>query len=154
LNIVWEQKEVTLARQQDTFSTYELPSESEIEAAAARTYDAVKDPHTDPAQLNDAAQALGRMLLSHVTQGPTKTNHCGTGWRLALRAFPNYCPYRPKTGQLLIAKHVIVNAPSAVSPRTVEQQESGRRTPPPNVLAAFGDPVFQSKLFQYGSYVE
>jgi CHAT domain-containing protein len=129
---------------QRAFSTYELPSARDINAAATRSYDALRDPQPKGEELHSALQTVSQMLLSPVSQKLPK--------RIIVVAdgVLHYLPFQvlsapSEAGLPLVDHHVIVNAPS-VSILGQLQQELAHRAAPPNVLAAFGDPVFQSNF--------
>jgi hypothetical protein len=130
-------------------TSYELPAQAQITEAAQRVYQLLKDkPGTDdPNGLTNAAQYLGRMVLSPVAAELNKHRII-----VVADGALNYIPFQilpspSADNSPLVTSYEVVNAPSA-SILGQLQQEAARRETPVNALAAFGDPVFASNYAQ------
>lgn len=136
----------------DRITSYELPSETVINDAAQKVYNllAMRPGQQPVSELDQATQELSRMILSPVAPELNKR-------RILVIADGalNYIPFQvlplPSADreQLLVA-HEVINAPSA-SILGQLRQETVRRQPATNVLAAFGDPVFDTNYAQQRS---
>jgi CHAT domain-containing protein/tetratricopeptide (TPR) repeat protein len=133
----------------DRITSYELPPRALINEAAEKVYKALstQPDHKTADEFTPAAQELGRLVLSAVAAELNKRRVI-----VVADGVLHYIPFQvlpspADGGEPLIARHEIVNAPSA-SILGELQQEAARRQPAPNVLAAFGDPVFPSNFEQ------
>ncbi len=130
-------------------TSYELPAQAQITEAAQRVYQLLKDrpgPNSTDALMN-AAQYLGDLVLSPVASELNKARII-----VAADGALNYIPFQilsasPADREPLVARHEVVNEPSA-SILGQLRQEAARRQTPAKVLAAFGDPVFASNYAQ------
>lgn len=127
-------------------TSYELPDRRTIETAAlrlARLFDGQrKEPGSD-AEIEAAAAELSRLLLTPVADKLSARR---------LIVVPDgvlqYVPFQILTdaagaGEPLVARHEIVNAPSA-STLVLLRRETAGRPGAPKLLAAFGAPAVQS----------
>jgi CHAT domain-containing protein/Tfp pilus assembly protein PilF len=136
----------------DRIASYELPSETVINDSAKKVYNLLAThPGQQPvSELDQATQELSRLILSPVALELNKRRIL-----VVADGALNYIPFQvlpsPSADreQLLVA-HEIINAPSA-SILGQLQQETARRQPATNVLAAFGDPIFDTNFAQQRS---
>jgi CHAT domain-containing protein/tetratricopeptide (TPR) repeat protein len=124
--------------------SHELPAEEQIVKAANRVYELLK---TNPLrgtnnELTVAARELSQIILAPVAGQLTRNR---------IIVIPDgvlhYIPFQvlpsPVNDESLIVSKEIINAPSA-SILGELQQEAAQRQTPANLLAAFGDPVFDT----------
>ncbi len=132
----------------DSIKSYDLPSRALINEAAQKVYKllaAAPDPDTAK-ELTLALQDLGRMVLSPVAPelGKRRIIVVADG---ALHYIPFQILPTPSAGnEPLVANYEIINTPSASILGEVRKEATLRQ--PAKVLAAFGDPVFQSNYAQ------
>jgi CHAT domain-containing protein/tetratricopeptide (TPR) repeat protein len=132
----------------DSFESHELPARARIEEATRKVYELLKAPPSGGAseQLTPALVELGRMLLAPVAArlaGKRRVIVVADG---ALHYVPFQVLPAPG-GEPLVAALEVVNAPSA-SILSELREEAARRRPAAKLLAAFGNPVFQSDYAQ------
>jgi CHAT domain-containing protein len=134
----------------NSVEVFELPGADVITNAVRRVYENVsKLPSTESDNnLTKATAELAEMILSPVAAQLT-------GSRIIVVADDalNYIPFqllpnRSANNEPLVAKYQIINTPSA-SVLAQLRQEKQRRDPRTKVLAAFGDPVFESNYSQH-----
>lgn len=133
----------------DQIASYELPSENVINEAAQKVYRLLATlPSSQSAnELDQAAQELSQMILLPVAADLNKRRIL-----IVADGALNYIPFQSLAAptadreQLLVA-HEVINAPSA-SILGQLRQETVRRQPATNTLAAFGDPIFASNYAQ------
>lgn len=134
---------------QSSITSYELPAQAQVNAAAEKVYNLLATPPgADSAdELTPAVEELGRMVLSPVAAQLNKR-------RIIVIADGalNYIPFQvlpaPSAhAEPLVASVDVINAPSATVLGEL-RQEVARRAPAARVLAAFGDPVFASDYAQ------
>lgn len=130
--------------------SYELPPGAQITAATKKVYELLKDPPNPDhsSELSRATEELARMILSPVAAELNKRHII-----IVADGALNYIPFQilpvPFTNnEPLVTNHEVVNAPSGTILGQL-QLEASRRQVPPNVLAAFGDPVFASNYGQF-----
>lgn len=129
---------------------YELPAAAAITSAVRKVYENVSQkPETElDKQLDQATAELAEMVLSPVA------SYLKARRVVVVADGPlNYIPFQllpdPNAPEEpLVARHEIVNAPSA-SILGQLRQEKKHRQPHTKVLAAFGDPVFASNYAYY-----
>lgn len=131
-------------------TAYELPPEKTINEAARKVYELLSAPPDAIAanSLSHDARGLSELILAPVASQLNNKQRIIVVADGAL----NYIPFQflpsPAAGRTeLVAGYEVVNAPSA-SILGQLRQETSRRQPAANVLAAFGDPVFQSNYAQ------
>ncbi len=131
----------------DGLASYELPSQKVITDAVMKVYTLLS---TQPGagtgdQLELAAHELSRIILLPVASHLNKQRIIVVADG-ALNYIPfQFLPAPSESRDQLVASHEIINAPSAAVEGQL-RQETTRRQPRANVLAAFGDPVFQSNF--------
>jgi CHAT domain-containing protein/Tfp pilus assembly protein PilF len=126
----------------NSFTTYELPGRSKLEAVARQSYEDLSsrqptaNTRTHPATLvlsrtllTPVASQLGKKRLVVVTEGALQY--------IPFAALPS--PSAP--GSPLIADHEVVSLPSASTAALLRRQIEGRKTPP-KLVAVLADPVF------------
>ena len=129
-------------------SSYVLPPQGTIAAAAKKTYELLRtSPGTNSAnEFRLAAQALSQMVLSPVAAQLNKHRIIvvadGALYYVPFQVLP-----APADSEPLVAGNEVTNAPSA-SILGELRQEAARRQPAGKLLAAFGDPVFASNYAQ------
>ncbi|MGH8188329.1 MAG: CHAT domain-containing protein, partial [Steroidobacteraceae bacterium] len=122
--------------------SFPLPAKAEIEAAARRAFEVLAASHTRQRRREAelAAEALARMVLGPVTDRLS-------GQRLVIVADGalHYIPFGalPVASVPLIARHEIVNLPSA-SALAAFRREREHRPQAPRLLAVLADPVLDS----------
>jgi CHAT domain-containing protein len=126
----------------DGFASYQLPAGQEISQAADKLYKLLSQTPGAGGQFNEAARELSRLILAPAAA------HLGKRRIIVVAdGALNYIPFQvlpaPEGNEPLVARHEIVNAPSA-SVLGLIAQETAQRQPAEKVLAAFGDPVFRS----------
>ena len=129
--------------------SYELPTGARINEAAEKVYRLLTtiDPAKSGDELGQATRELGQMILSPVAAELNKDRMI-----VVADGALHYIPFQilpsPSAGnELLVSTAEIINAPSA-SVLGQLREETNRRPTPPMVLAAFGDPVFESNYAQ------
>jgi CHAT domain-containing protein len=131
------------------FTTYALPAQSRITEAAQKVYELLASAGGEAQEnaLTRAAQELSQMVLSPVASELNKS-------RLIVVADGalNYVPFQflpapSDSREPLVANYEVINVPSA-SILGQLRLETARRQKPAKVLAAFGDPVFESNYAQ------
>ncbi len=129
----------------DSIKAFELPGRTEINETAKKVYDLVDRPPLadNETRLDQATQELTRMILSPVTAELDKQLII-----IAADEALNYIPFQilktpSSPDEPLVARHRIVNAPSA-SVLGDLREEAAQRPPAKKLLAAFGDPLFRS----------
>lgn len=139
------EKSYVWAVTRDSIKSFELPPQASIEEAARKVYNLlahqpVVQTHKE---LADASETLSAMILSPVAAELNKS-------RLIVVAdgVLNYIPFQilpspSANNEPLVARHEIINVPSASILGEIHQL-AARRQRAPRLLAAFGDPVFAS----------
>lgn len=125
--------------------SYELPSQARINEAAQKVYRLLTttDATKSGDELNQATRELGQMVLSPVASELNKSRMIVVADG-ALHYIPfQILPASSAGDQPLVATTEVINAPSA-SILGQLREETARRQTPTKVLAAFGDPVFES----------
>jgi CHAT domain-containing protein len=131
---------------------YELPKADDINAAAQSVHKLLSarppdEPQPDAdARLNDATKRLGQMVLN-----PLADQLNAQRLIIVADGSLHYVPFQllpAPSGEPLIARYEIVNAPSASILGQLRKEEQ-RRRPNTKLLAAFGDPVFASNYAEY-----
>jgi CHAT domain-containing protein/Tfp pilus assembly protein PilF len=132
----------------DHFASYELPPRAQINGAAERVYkllSAEPDAETD-GELKRATEELSRLVLAPVAAELNRQRVI-----VVADGSLNYIPFQvlpaPSTGEPLIAGCEVVGAPSATILGELRRETASRR-PAPQLVAAFGDPVFASNYAQ------
>ena len=122
--------------------SYELPNEGTIDPLARRVHKLLSTPPLNNAdnELSGAVQDLARMVLWPAGEHLNKQRII-----VVPDGVLNFIPFQilpsPSSDKLLVDDAEIINAPSASIFGDL-QEEARDRQPPPNLLAAFGDPVF------------
>jgi CHAT domain-containing protein len=125
--------------------SYELPAQSRINDAAQKVYKLLAArPGARGAEEFDAeARELSRMILSPVAAQFINKRRVIIVADGALHYIPfQVLPSPSSVGDPLVADYEIVNAPSASILGELRQEATRRQ--PSKILAAFGDPVFES----------
>jgi CHAT domain-containing protein/uncharacterized protein HemY len=132
----------------DSFKSYELPPRARVNEAAERVYEllATKPGAKTEEELNAATQELSRMVLAPAASELNKRRVIVVADG-ALDFIPFQVLPAPSSGEPLVAGYEVVGAPSATILGEL-RQETARRPPAANLLAAFGDPVFASNYAQ------
>jgi CHAT domain-containing protein/predicted negative regulator of RcsB-dependent stress response len=133
----------------DYIKTYDLPAQTDIEASARKVYGALATrPGVDTEDaFTPAAEELARLVLWPVA-GELDKRRVIVVADDVLHYIPfQVLPASPSSGEMLVAEHDVINAPSA-SILGELRQEAARRQPAAKVLAAFGNPVFESNYAQ------
>lgn len=132
----------------DGFKSYELPARAQVNEAAERVYDLLATPPgaQTEAELDAATRELSRMVLAPVAAELDKRRVIVVADG-ALDFIPFQVLPAPSSGEPLVADCEVVGAPSATILGEL-RQETARRPPAANLLAAFGDPVFASNYAQ------
>lgn len=151
---------------QDSISTFELPKQQDVEAAARRLYElvternrVVKDETLAQRRLrltrSDDEYQRAALVLSNMLLKPAAAQLKGKRLLFVSDGVLQYVsfaslpapaePYRP-----LILDHEIINLPSASVMAALREETAGRR-PAPKTLAVLADPVFQSDDPRIGS---
>jgi CHAT domain-containing protein/Tfp pilus assembly protein PilF len=156
-----ERRSFVFAVTPTTLDCYELPGRSEIENAAHRVYDLLTSRNrwiegetslqrkdrlfNGQAEYQKAAATLSRMIL-----GPVAEQLEGKRLLIVADGALQYVPFSilpdparnaPQPPVPLVAKHEIVNLPSASVLASLRRQANGRGAPP-NEVAVLADPVF------------
>jgi CHAT domain-containing protein len=130
----------------DNITSYELPAEGVINDLAAKTHKllATRPDEDSQKKLGQATAELSQIILAPVVSQLGKHRII-----VVADGALNYIPFQslpvPSDHTLLIANHEITNAPSASILGQLHVEVS-RRNAPPRILAAFGDPIFQSNF--------
>lgn len=127
----------------NSLASYELPSATEIGKQAESLYKQLKTPpgagDHSLAETTVAARNLAQTVLAPVAAELKKRRVIVVAHRVL-----NYVPFQllanPNDGEPLIARHEIINAPSASILGGLREPSRTRGS----VLAAFGSPVFES----------
>jgi CHAT domain-containing protein len=150
-----EERSYVWAVTRDSISSYELPARKLIEEAATKVYETIADPPGAgvPRDVAPDARKLSEMVLAPVAAALNKSRII-----VVADGVLNYIPFQillsARAGdEPLVAGHEIVNAPSA-SILGELRQEASRRRPRAKVLAAFGNPVFESNYPRSGSTLD
>ena len=134
----------------DEVASFQLPKRSEIESAARRVYEALRRPSGKRTEAKRARRESAS--LSEIVLGPAKRFLSHERLAIVADGALQYIPFEalPSPGpatsngpeSFLVARHEIVNLPSA-SALDVLRQEFGGRAPAPRTLAVLADPVFE-----------
>ena len=134
----------------NSVEVFKLPKAEVITNAVRRVYENVsKEPDDGNAgQLNQATAELAEMILRPVAAKLTTLRVI-----VVADGALNYIPFQllpnpAANNEPLVAKYEVINAPSASILGQLRQEKEHRR-PHTKVLAAFGDPVFDSNYAQY-----
>jgi CHAT domain-containing protein/predicted negative regulator of RcsB-dependent stress response len=134
----------------NSVEVFELPKAELVTSAVRRVYENVsKEPDDENAKhLNQATAELAEMILRPVAAKLTTPRVI-----IVADGALNYIPFQllpnPSANhEPLVAKYEVINAPSASILGQLRQEKEHRR-PHTKVLAAFGDPVFDSNYAQY-----
>jgi CHAT domain-containing protein/uncharacterized protein HemY len=131
----------------DRVKSYRLPARAQLDDAARRVYKALESKPDEGEELTAASAELSRMILSPVASELNKRRII-----VVADGSLNYIPFQAlpvpsnSDGEPLVARHEVVNTPSASILGELRQEASRRR--PAKVLAAFGAPVFASDYAQ------
>ena len=132
----------------DSIKSYSLPSRELINEAAKKVYKLLAaPPGPDTAkELTPAVQELSRMILSPVAAELNKSRII-----IVADGALHYIPFQvlqppSADNEPLVANYEIINAPSASILGELRKEATQRQ--PAKVLAAFGDPVFESNYAQ------
>ena len=146
-----KEKSYVWAVTRDDIRSYTLPGQEQITAAAQKVYGLLTDAtrEQNESALAEATRELSQMVLSPVAGNLTKR-------RLIVVADGalNYIPFQLLTRpggdneqEPLVANFEVVNAPSASILGQLRVQTALRQAPA-RILAALGDPVFESNYAQ------
>ena len=132
----------------DSIKSYSLPSREMINEAAKKVYKllaAPPDPNTAK-ELTPAVQELSRMVLSPIAAELNKHRII-----IVADGVLHYIPFQvlqppSANNEPLVANYEIINTPSASILGDLRKEATQRQ--PAKVLAAFGDPVFESSYAQ------
>ena len=130
----------------DKMTSYELPDKQTIKAAGLRLANLLAASQNGPgheAEIESAAAEVSRLVL-----GPAAGNLRSRRLIVVPDGILQYIPFQILTdpsevGEPLVARHEIVNAPSA-STLVVRRRETAGRPAAPKLLAAFGAPAVLS----------
>ncbi len=121
-------------------TSYELPKQSEIEAATQQFRKVVANPTAQPSEISKAGTPLSKMLL-----GPVAKQISQKRLLIVSNGALQYLPFAalpaPTGSQLLLSEHEIINLPSASTLATLRHELNGRKLAAKTV-AVFADPVF------------
>lgn len=131
---------------QDGMTSYELPDKQTIKTAGLRLANLLAAPRIGPGQeteIESAAAEVSRLVL-----GPAAGNLRSRRLIVVPDGILQYIPFQILTdtsdaGEPLVARHEIVNAPSASSLVLLRRETAGRPVAP-KLLAAFGAPAVLS----------
>jgi CHAT domain-containing protein/Tfp pilus assembly protein PilF len=121
-------------------TSYELPKQSEIEAAIQQFRKVVADSTAQPSAISKGGASLTQMLIAPAAKqiGQKRLLIVSNG---ALQYLP-FAALPALTGsQSLLSEHEIINLPSASTLATL-RKELDKRKPAPKTVAVFADPVF------------
>ncbi|WP_333451327.1 CHAT domain-containing tetratricopeptide repeat protein [Microcoleus sp. K5-D4] len=137
-----EERSYLWAVTKTSFTSYELPSRTEIEATAKNFRDTLtKDTtRTSPQMVAESAALISQMILAPVASelGNKRLLIVADG---ALQYIPFGALTLEKSEAPLIVKHEIVNLPSA-STLAILRRDMATRQQAPKTIALFADPVF------------
>lgn len=126
----------------NSITSYELPPQAEVEAAAQQFIDMLTAPHlrTSPQDLPNAAKALSEIILK-----PVALQLKNKRLLIVSDGILQYIPFAalsaPGKNIPLIVEHEIVNLPSA-STIAITRNQTANRQPAPKTIAILADPVF------------
>lgn len=127
--------------------SFELASKNSINEAATKVYDllALEPGAETEKKLLEASRELSQLVLSPLAAELNKPRVI-----IVADGILNYIPFQilplPSTNdEILVARHEIINAPSASTLGEL-QIEASQRQPATKVLAAFGDPKFSENV--------
>ena len=123
-------------------TSYELPKQSEVEAATQNFLKTLKNRNARPLEISQTGLPLSKMLLSPVANQLSQKRLLIVS-NGALQYLPFTALPTPTGSQLLLSNHEIINLPSASALATLRKELSGRK-PAPKAVAVFADPVFNS----------
>lgn len=132
----------------NNITSAELPRQELVNEAARKVYELLQNPSgaEGEVELDQAAEQLSQMVLSPVAGQLNKRRVI-----VVADGTLHYVPFQvlplPSTHERMVAQHEVINTPSASILGQLEQ-ESARRQPRQQALAAFGDPVFPSNYAQ------
>ncbi|MBD1828107.1 CHAT domain-containing protein [Microcoleus vaginatus GB1-A2] len=139
-----EERSYLWAVTKTSFTSYELPSRTEIEATAKNFRDTLTKPttRTSPQMVAESAALLSQMILAPVASelGNKRLLIVADG---ALQYIPFGALTLEKSEAPLIVKHEVVNLPSA-STLAILRRDMATRQPAPKTIALFADPVFST----------
>ncbi|MEG4920077.1 CHAT domain-containing protein, partial [Microcoleus sp. F10-D1] len=139
-----EERSYLWAVTKTSFTSYELPSRTEIETTAKNFRDTLTKPttRTSPQMVAESAGLLSQMILAPVASelGNKRLLIVADG---ALQYIPFGALTLEKSEAPLIVKHEIVNLPSA-STLAILRRDMATRQPAPKTIALFADPVFST----------
>ncbi|MEG3971968.1 CHAT domain-containing protein [Microcoleus sp. T2B6] len=139
-----EERSYLWAVTKTSFTSYELPSRTEIEATAKNFRDTLtkETTRTSPQMVAESAELLSQMILAPVASelGNKRLLIVADG---ALQYIPFSALTLEESEAPLIVKHEIVNLPSA-STLAILRRDMGTRQPAPKAIALFADPVFST----------
>ena len=132
------------------FKTYKLPPQKVINEAVQRVYNLLKTSPIDgaEAELAQSTAELSKLVLEPVASSLNKQRII-----VVADGALNYIPFQllhassAAGDEPLISKYEVINVPSA-SILGQLRQEKQQRPPRSRILAAFGDPVFESNYAQ------
>ena len=137
-----EERSYLWAVTKTSFTSYELPSRTEIEAAAKNFRNTLTKAttRTSPQKVAESAALLSQIILAPVASelGNKRLLIVADG---ALQYIPFSALTLEKSEAPLIVKHEIVNLPSA-STLAILRRDLATRQPAPKAIALFADPVF------------
>ncbi|MEG4939690.1 CHAT domain-containing protein [Microcoleus sp. F4-D5] len=137
-----EERSYLWAVTKTSFTSYELPSRTEIEATAKNFRDTLtkETTRTSPQMVAESADLLSQTILAPVASelGNKRLLIVADG---ALQYIPFGALTLEKSEAPLIVKHEIVNLPSA-STLAILRRDMATRQPAPKAIALFADPVF------------
>jgi len=124
-------------------TSYRLPGKATVEKAVLKLSGLLAKPQAQPAQEAEVQSAIKE--VSVLLLGPVAEKLSATRLIIVPDGILQYIPFQilvspSDPGEPLIARHEIVNTPSA-STLVVVQREAINRQAGPRLLAAFGDPV-------------
>ncbi len=132
----------------DRITSYALPPRKLIDEAAAKVYKLLSSSPSAEVEkeLNTAVQELGRIVLSPLTSEINKRRII-----IVADGALHYIPFQvlpapSATDKPLVAEYEIINAPSASILGQLRKEAIRRK--PTKLLAAFGDPTFESDYAQ------
>ncbi|MEG4405413.1 CHAT domain-containing protein [Microcoleus sp. MON2_D5] len=139
-----EERSYLWAVTKTSFTSYELPSRTEIEATAKNFRDTLtkETTRTSPQMVAESAALISQMILAPVASelGNKRLLIVADG---ALQYIPFGALSLEKSEAPLIVKHEIVNLPSA-STLAILRRDMATRQPAPKTIALFADPVFST----------
>ncbi len=141
---------------------YKLPDKITIEKSVRKLSDLLTKPHIEPAEETELQSAIAE--VSGIVLGPVAEKLSSNRLIIIPDGILQYIPFQilaspSAPNEPLVARHEIVNAPSA-STLALVQREAINRHVAPRLLAALGDPVLPSNYstkvaeLQNGNYVQ